>query len=1056
MPTLERFKRNGAAFAESLGDSYPELESKGFTVNGDPQVVDTPYGKGMSFDGTGDYLVYSPSSNILQTDSAFTVSTWVKFDDFSDFRTIWSKQTSTSSTGLGVGLYVSTSGIATLYFFDGSGNIDNTNSATLSTDTWYLITATYDGSSACRLYINTTVSNNTVSGFSPAPAQNFTIGRLSYTNAFPHKGDATQVLVFPRALSAQEVSDLYNQTTFNYMDNLVSRWDMSEINPQDLTGSNDGTGTSIVASDIVVGQHGDAKAINFDGTNDYIEVPDSSSLDIGSDSFSLAAWVKFDDLSTLNTILVKASGHSVGNTHTGYLFGINGSTDFGLEVRDGTNRNGVYSNDNSVSNNGQWYFLSANRDSSGSGSISLFLNGSKVTTTTNLDVADLKADVTNASTLRIAYDGTATRGVDGNISEVYVFDNIALTELQVRDLYEQTRSSSKSTSRINNPAYLKAYLPLNSHTDDVSGNGNDGTATSLTYTDGVFGRTVGDFNGSSSKVSKQLDVTGYSQITFSCWVNLDAIVSSLRIMSILHSGSDDIRLLVSATEIRFTMDDGTATGVSGDTLVVGKPVFVTGVYDGTNIRVYTNGVLNDTASSASFDFAGADGLFTIGAGSSGSFFVNSKIWNVRVYDVALTGEEIQQIYRMEQSVPHMIPAQQPYSALPDITDSFLVASYLNSANNGTAKDYSNNNNDGTATAVVLGNNQGAFDGADSIFNTNSSTIVEDGALTFAVTFNANSLGEGTLGRFVSNGRFIIDVAGTNTIRVMNNGTGGTILTTDNSVFSFGETYRLVVTRNSTGDTTNIYLNGSLIKSGDADTPSSIASDLRIGNSSGTNRTWDGILKDVEIYNEAKDASWVSQDYSKRVPDNNLQLWLKDSLDDKSRYNRTGTTVNIIEGNKLDFNGTDSVFSTGSDWIGTDDITLMGWINPDSFGEANEGRIFDNGKTIFFINSTLNRLRFTSDGGTTQSRADNAISTGQWQHVAVTRNGTMSTLYVNGVDVTDVGDSGTPASGSTVVFIGNNQAGSRTFDGKMDDVRGYNRILTASEIKSHYLQTRGQY
>lgn len=1040
MPTLERFKRNGAVFAETLGDSYPDLESKGFTVNGDPQVVDTPYGRGMSFDGNGDYLTQTNQQLDFTTSSSFSGSVWVKLKaDKNGY--VYTKRD--GSTGWGL-YYYATGRYFTIV--DDAGIEVIAGFVSPEIDTWNHVAFTYDGTTL-RMYLNGVAAGTGTSVAITANTHDFIIGdRTGGSSVTQINADIVNPIIFPLALSAQEVSDLYNQTTFNYMDNLVSRWDMSEINPQDLTGTNDGTGTSIVASDIVVGQHGDAKAIDFDGSNDYVTVSNSSSITPGTNNFTVGVWVKSDQIGVTKRLFSKTNGGTAGSNN-GYWIALASS---GLKWQFVTTQSGassVATSSNHAEVN-RWYFVVGTYDGSNA---RLYVNGV-------LDTTGTTGAVNIDGTSNLIIGGLISADWDGKISNGFYINGL-LTELQVRDLYEQTRQSSKSTSRINNPAYLKAYLPLNSHTDDVSGNGNDGTPTSLTYVDGQFGRTVSSFSGSSYitiPYSSEMNPSN-GIFTYTAWIYLDS-VSGLKTIFDSYNGASNSGVLAEIVNDGLTIQTNSSGAAYSQTLFTSdanKWVHVAFVFDGSNIYVYKDGIIQ-TGSPSSYTYSANSSIdLKIGTRVTPAEYFVGDMSNFRFLNVALTGEEIQQIYRMEQTVPKAFPAQQPYSALPDITDSSLVASHLNKATFGTGKDYSLNNNDMTNTAVVLGNDQGVFDNSSSSVLSGSATgITGSNPVTVCATImiTGSSSDAGIIGTGITNG-FQLALHNGSTIYwyIQNGGNGLSV-----SGYSANTWHRVVATWDGTTNANGmkLYVDGELVGT-KTSTNASISSNnvLQIGRATSS---FTGTIKYTEVYSEAKDASWVSQDYAKRVPDNNLQLWLKDSLDDKSRYNRTGTTVNIIEGNKLEFNGTDSVFSTGSDWISTNDITLMGWINPDSFGEANEGRIFDNGKTIFFINSTLNRLRFTSDGGSTQSRADNAISTGQWQHVAVTRNGTMSTLYVNGVDVTDVGDSGTPASGSTVVFIGNNQAGSRTFDGKMDDVRGYNRILTASEIKSHYLQTRGQY
>lgn len=67
-------------------------------------------------------------------------------------------------------------------------------------------------------------------------------------------------------------------------------------------------------------------------------------------------------------------------------------------------------------------------------------------------------------------------------------------------------------------------------------------------------------------------------------------------------------------------------------------------------------------------------------------------------------------------------------------------------------------------------------------------------------------------------------------------------------------------------------------------------------------------------------------------------------------------------------------------------------------------------------------------------------------------GVLITIWINGVNRGSSSDGVGPTSPDTFNFIiGNNSAGSATFDGKIDDVRIYNYELTAAQVKTLYNQ-----
>lgn len=138
-------------------------------------------------------------------------------------------------------------------------------------------------------------------------------------------------------------------------------------------------------------------------------------------------------------------------------------------------------------------------------------------------------------------------------------------------------------------------------------------------------------------------------------------------------------------------------------------------------------------------------------------------------------------------------------------------------------------------------------------------------------------------------------------------------------------------------------------------------------------------------------------------------------------------------------------------------TISAWIYPRSMGEVGVARIVDKSTTtsatngyIFYLGSN-NTLRFKINDQYDIVSTSNVININAWNHVVVTLDVSGIKLYVNGIDVLPgVATQTMPPNVSGVVAIGNRaSATDRTFDGYIDEVRFYNRVLTALEIKNNY-------
>ncbi|MFA5232598.1 MAG: LamG domain-containing protein [Candidatus Paceibacterota bacterium] len=160
-----------------------------------------------------------------------------------------------------------------------------------------------------------------------------------------------------------------------------------------------------------------------------------------------------------------------------------------------------------------------------------------------------------------------------------------------------------------------------------------------------------------------------------------------------------------------------------------------------------------------------------------------------------------------------------------------------------------------------------------------------------------------------------------------------------------------------------------------------------------------------------------------------------------------------------FDGADDYIelADASDLRMTSGGTISAWIYPKTYGET-AGRIIDkstdtsatNGYMVF-INSNRALCLYVNGGNSTNS-SSNAITFNQWQLATVTFGGSGRKMYINGVDVTASGGSGTvlPPNIAGVIRIGNRAgATDRTFDGYIDEVRIYNVVMPSSQVQENY-------
>ena len=180
--------------------------------------------------------------------------------------------------------------------------------------------------------------------------------------------------------------------------------------------------------------------------------------------------------------------------------------------------------------------------------------------------------------------------------------------------------------------------------------------------------------------------------------------------------------------------------------------------------------------------------------------------------------------------------------------------------------------------------------------------------------------------------------------------------------------------------------------------------------------------------------------------NNTPRWIENSKIGTGSYDffKLGQKIEVLDNQDLRM-------TTGG--------TISAWIYPRSIGQNSYGRIIDKSTGVSGNNGYLlatgpnNTIYFQVDATTITRSVNNAYNLNTWNHILVTFNNTIGRrIYVDGVDLTGTGTdiiTVPPDVGGTISFGNRAGAADRTFDGFIDDLRLYNRILTNQEVKLLY-------
>lgn len=413
-------------------------------------------GQGVTLDGVDDCVRMGDVSTYdFGASDSFTVSGWYRRMNNSNTGMFVTKKGQSGSTDAGFyyAILTTTGGAIEARISDGTNQVVHspTNITGLNDGRWHHIALVVDR--------NAQTINSFIDGRAETASSISTVGSLSSTNHFvigarsstgtcstPTPISVDDVRVYNRALSATEITGLYNlgggkqnaSQNKKYTNSLVGLWSFDGqdvVNGKiiDASGNaNNGTPLSIATTTFYTfGKIG--QAVNFDGVDDTISVPHSTTLTTSLHSgFTISAWVKPDSYgdTSLGRIIDKSESTVALNGFAMYLR--NNVAPFGSFVMNINDSTPLDSPANTVPL-GQWTHLVTTIASDGSAL--MYANGILVKT----GALNSPSAITTTQPLYIgSYSNASSREFDGLIDDIRVYSR-PLQASEVRQLYDLGR-----------------------------------------------------------------------------------------------------------------------------------------------------------------------------------------------------------------------------------------------------------------------------------------------------------------------------------------------------------------------------------------------------------------------------------------------------------------------------------------------------------------------------------------------------------------------------------------------------------------------------------------
>ena len=417
--------------------------------------------------------------------------------------------------------------------------------------------------------------------------------------------------------------------------NLVS-WYRGENNANDSKGTNNGTlqnGVSFTAGKV-------GQAFNFTNENQRVEIPDNDSLDLTT-AVTLEAWVAPSQIGNPNngtTIMHKGDISSFGNQPYSLHYNREGTAVFRVG---NSSTFSVSTGSTTVLPLNTFTHIVGTYDGTTS---KIYING----VLEGSSAENIGAMVTNNLPLRIGNNGAA--GFVGKIDEPTIYSR-ALSSSEVQAIFS-AGSAGKCFTTICTPPPVNqvSWFRAEDNGNDSQGT-NNGTLNGVTFADGEVGRAF-NFTAQNQFVSIPNNPALFpsNALSIEAWINPSdyaGCASQYRIFHTVQSSLIGYATFLDCSNGKLIGEifdsSGTRNRIDSNAAIPTETfTHIAMTWDGANLRLYFNGVLDKTqATTISAIGFNPDPLRI---GNASNFGFKGQIDEVSLYNRALSESEIQAIF----------------------------------------------------------------------------------------------------------------------------------------------------------------------------------------------------------------------------------------------------------------------------------------------------------------------------------------------------------------------------------------------------------------------------
>jgi hypothetical protein len=798
----------------------------------------------------------------------------------------------------------------------------------------------------------------------------------------------------------------------------------------------------------------------FDGSGDYLSVPNNAALTLGAGNFTVECWFYITGNSASNPSSERSGQlitkiQDTSNYYSLYVLGNSTITGNALRFEYAVGGATITVQYTATIAQGQWHHLAVVRNGSGSSNVVMYLNGTSVATAT------ITATDSNTGAVNIGYYGYPSypNHFYGYISNARVVKGTAvytanftpptapLTAISGTSLLTCQDSTLKdnSTNAFTITSFGQAQpIPVSPFTQTT-------TAVDTTYLGSGY------FDGTGDYLSATGSALGAGAFTIEMWVHMTSYPNGQN--ALYSNGISDSTSSIAA--VVYINSSGTLaiynypnSITTSTTVPLNQWNHIAVVRNSGTINLYINGVSGGSGSNSNNI---TDTAVQVMRGFGG--ISNSPVGYVT---------DVRVVKGTALYTANFAPPLQPLTAVTN-TSLLTLQTDIPAANKQFVDNSGSNlsitqfGNATQGTFSPYGSNwSNYFDGSGDYINSATAPsylAVGTGAITLEawVYITQTDAWQGAVSTVpgdTSGNGINIGITNTNKLRsAVGNGGAGLDLT-DTADFVFNTWVHIAVTRAANGAVT-LYKNGISVATGTSSTSLS-ANGVIIGRfytNLDTNYLR-GYISNVRISNTVRTITVPTVPYA---PDNNTLLLTCQSA---SLIDTSNRALPLTRGNDVSvrnfspfspvtqtpvsysatFGSTGYLTSTTSTAfpIGTENFTVEMWLyKTNSWTNNNQVLLISStsGSLQIWVDSGLALLKVTYNSvSEAVSCSTSSLAINTWYHFAVTRSGNNFTIYINGTSVATGTNSASFATPSSIIVANYTSGTSDVWNGYISNLR----------------------